>query len=65
MAAAYMTPAETARALRISRSGVLWMVDTRRLRAVRTDTGRRLVLRRDVERLCGERDKRRDLHSNT
>jgi excisionase family DNA binding protein len=55
MASAYVTPSEAARALGVSRSGVLWLVDTCRLRAVRTDTGRRLISRRDVERLRQER----------
>jgi excisionase family DNA binding protein len=52
----YLTPTEAARQLGMTRSGVLWMVDTRRLHAVRTDTGRRLISRRDVERLRKQRE---------
>jgi excisionase family DNA binding protein len=51
----WLTPSEAAQRLCLSRSGVVWMVDTRRLRAVRTETGRRLISRRDVERLRQER----------
>lgn len=57
MASAYVTPGEAARALGVSRSGVLWLVDTRRLRAIRTDTGRRLVSRRAVRRLREEQQR--------
>lgn len=51
MRVTYLTPTEAARMLGISRSGVLWLVDTRRLRAVRTPSGRRLISARDVYRL--------------
>jgi excisionase family DNA binding protein len=59
LASAYLTPGETARALKVSRSAVLWMADTRRLRAVRTDSGRRLISRRDVERVRQAREQAR------
>ena len=52
----YLTPTETARVLGITSSGVRWLVDTRRLKAVRTPSGRRLIVARDLERLRRDRE---------
>jgi excisionase family DNA binding protein len=52
----WLLPGEAARRLGLSRSGVLWLADTRRLRAIRTESGRRLVSARDLERLKQERE---------
>ena len=46
----WLLPGEAARRLGVTRSGVLWFADTGRLRAVRTPSGVRLLLARDVER---------------
>jgi excisionase family DNA binding protein len=54
----WRVPGEAAKHLGLSRSGVLWLVDTGRLRAVRTETGRRLISARDLERLRQEREQR-------
>jgi excisionase family DNA binding protein len=51
----WLTPGEAARRLGVSRSGAVWFVDTRRVKAVKTPTGRRLISARDVERLRAER----------
>ncbi|MBM3318823.1 MAG: excisionase family DNA-binding protein [Candidatus Eisenbacteria bacterium] len=55
MPSPHLTPSEAARALGVSRSYVLWLADTRRIRATRTPTGRRLISRRAVEHLAAER----------
>lgn len=52
----YLTPSEASAVLGISPSGVRWLSDTRRLRTTRTQTGRRLLLASDVERLRRERE---------
>lgn len=56
MTSRWLTPSEAARKLGVSRSGVLWLVDTRKVHAFRTETGRRLVSARDLERLRRERE---------
>lgn len=43
-----LTVGEAARILRLSSGGVRWLVDTRRLKAVRTTGGIRLLRMRDV-----------------
>lgn len=53
---AWLTPGEAARRLGVTRSAAVWFVDTRRVRAVKTPTGRRLLSARDVERLRVERE---------
>lgn len=52
----WLLPGEAAKRLGLSRSGTLWLADTRRLRMTRTDTGVRLLSARDVERLRAERE---------
>lgn len=54
--ARFMTPAEAARLLGISASGIRWLIDVRRLRATRTLSGRRLVSARDLEELRQTRE---------
>lgn len=56
--ARFLTPGEASAALGISPSGVRWLSDTRQLRTTRTQTGRRLLLASDVERLRREREQR-------
>ncbi len=58
MAAVWMLPAEAARLLGVSSSGIRWMCDMRRLQCVRTPSGVRLVMMRDVERLRQWREER-------
>lgn len=60
MRVTYLTPSEAARLLGLSRSGVVWLIDTRRLRATKTPTGRRLVSIRDLERLQRDRQAARE-----
>ncbi len=52
----WLLPGEVAKRLGMTRSGVLWLADTRRVRAVRTATGVRLISRREVERLRKQRE---------
>ncbi len=54
----YLTPGEAASVLHMTRSGVVWLLDTRQLRGTRTATGRRLVSVRSVEKLAHERELR-------
>ena len=49
---------EAAERLGITASGVRWLVDTGRIRSVRTPRGVRLCSSRDVERLRRERQER-------
>jgi excisionase family DNA binding protein len=57
--ARWLTPGEAAQRLGCSRSGVIWLADTRKVRTVRTESGRRLVSARDLERLQREREQAR------
>ena len=54
----WLRPGEAARELGLSRSGILWLADTRKVRSVRTPSGWRLLSARDVERLRQEREQR-------
>ncbi len=60
MKRAWLLPTEAGRVLGISASGVRWLADTRRLRAIRTPSGRRLVSAMDLERLRRERKRRHE-----
>jgi DNA-binding transcriptional MerR regulator len=51
----FMTTAETARELDITPSTVRYLENTKKLCALRTETGTRIFLRKDVERLKRER----------
>ncbi len=48
---------EAAARLGITPSGARWLVDTGRIRSLRTPTGVRLLSARDVERLADERER--------
>jgi excisionase family DNA binding protein len=55
----WLTPSEAAQRLGMSASGVRWMVDTGRVRPIRTANGRRLVSLRDLDRVRVDRARRR------
>lgn len=57
MATAFMTPGEAAEPLGVTPSGVRFLVDVGRLRAVRTRSGRRLIDAADVARMARERQR--------
>lgn len=51
----WWTVGTAARHLGLTRSGVRWLADTRKVRAIRTPSGIRLLSARDVERLRQQR----------
>jgi excisionase family DNA binding protein len=55
----FLTPGEAGRRLGLSRSGVVWLVDTRKLRAHRTASGRRIIPVGAVAKFAEERRARR------
>jgi excisionase family DNA binding protein len=57
--AQYYTPAEAGEVLRLRPSTVRFLCDTRRLRAIRTASGRRLIPAGDLERLRRDRESKR------
>lgn len=57
--AIWLLPSEAARRLGVTRSGVVWFADTRKIRAIRTPTGRRLLSARSVEELREKRERER------
>lgn len=55
----WLSPGEAAERLGdVTASGVRWLMDTRRVRGIRTLSGRRLISASDLERLAEERRKR-------
>lgn len=53
----WLLPGEAAQRLGVTRSGAVWFADTRRVRAIRTPSGRRLLSAQDVERFRQERER--------
>lgn len=53
----WLLPTEAARHLGVSRSRILQLFDSRKLRGIKTETGRRLLSRADLERFLRDRAK--------